>query len=164
MRLTNAIPALAVLLLAGCNDFVEVPNGPPGTVVRADYVVIRPVTTEDNPGAKGVTMEGRTVYFHPSERIIDLRHLDTRTARAAEMLGRPGQYVVWVHTNPAGNRLLGAWTSANVEKRVGVFVDDRLIATPVVKAAISDMIALDGGFTKAQAEAIVNRLRRGGAA
>jgi preprotein translocase subunit SecD len=81
-------------------------------------------------GAVGDSVYGQTFYFIPSERILDLRHLDLRTAKIEEQSGR---YAVSISTNPAGNQLLGAWTSANLEKRLGVILDGRLVDAPVIK-------------------------------
>jgi hypothetical protein len=101
---------------------------------------------------------GQTFYFRPEERILDLTNLDVRTAKVEKGLGSPESYVVAVHTNPVGEQLLREWTSAHIEKQLGVFVGG-----PIIKSPMSDMIVLDGDFTKAQAESVVARLEHGGA-
>src|ERR1700730_1154904 len=124
MRATRAI--VPVLFLAACNGFVgettvEKPGGPAVTVVDANYVILRQVFPGPRPGAVSANVYGRTLYFQPSERILDLRHLDLRTARV-EQTGPEGAFIVAVNTNPIGNKLLRAWTSTNLEKQLGVFV------------------------------------------
>ncbi|HVT03316.1 MAG TPA: hypothetical protein VHL58_08065 [Thermoanaerobaculia bacterium] len=157
--------ALLALLFLSCNGFVgeanvEVPAGAPISIVDPEYVVLRPVTATATPGAIAATVFGQTVYFIPSERVLDLRHLDPRTAKVEE---RPvGTYVVSIGTTPEGDHLLGSWTSANIEKQLGVFVGDSLVSAPLIKSKITGMVILDGGFTRPQAEAVVERLRRGG--
>ena len=166
MRLIQA--GLAILLLGNCDGFVgevsvDPPLGPPIAVVDADYVVLRPATTAELTNAKTATAYGQTLYFRPSERILDLRHLDLRTAKVEEPMPG-GTYVVSIETTPRGTQLLGGWTSANLGKQLGVFLDNRLISVPVIKSPITTLIVLDGDFTKAQAESVVSRLRRGGRA
>jgi preprotein translocase subunit SecD len=163
LKFINA--TLVVLFFASCDGFVgevtlKEPTGPPIAVVNADYVVLRPITSTITAGAVGDSLYGQTLYFIPSERILDLRHLDLRTAKIEEQSGR---YVVSIRTNPEGDQLVGAWTSANLEKRLGVFLDGRLVEAPVIKSRIAGMIVIDGDFTKSQADAVLARLRRGGA-
>ena len=160
--------AVIVVMLAGCNGFVgdvsvEKPAGKPIAVVDPNYVILRPVTTTPSPGLETATIYGRAVYFRPSERILDLHHLDIRTARIEGPVPS-GAYLISINTTPDGRQLLRAWTSENLEKQLGVFVGDRLISAPVIKSRIDDMIVLEGEFTKSQAEAVMNRLRRGGSA
>jgi len=164
MRAKRAV--VSILFLAACNGFVgkatvEKPSEAPVAVVNANYVILRPVSPQPSPGAASANIYGRIVYFQPSERILDLRHLDLRTARL-EQSGPKGWYIIAVNTTPVGNNLLRAWTSANVEKQLGVFVDERLISAPVIKSPITDMIILDGEFTREQAEAVLKRLLGGG--
>src|SRR6266446_4412759 len=166
MRATKAI--VLVLFLAACNGFVgettvEKPGGPAVAVEDANYVILRQVFAEPRPGAVSADVYGRTLYFLPSESILDLHHLDLRTARVEE-IGPEGAFIVVVNTNPIGNKLLRAWKSANLEKELGVFVGERLIDAPVINSPITDMIILDGGFTREQARAVMKRLLRGGAA
>ena len=160
MRASKAI--VSILFLAACNGFVgeatvEKPSGTSVAVVDANYVILRPVFAQPSPGAVSTSVYGRTVYFQPSERILDLRHLDLRTAKL-EQTGPEGSYIIAVNTTPVGNKLLRAWTSANLEKQLGVFVGERLISAPVIKSPITDMIILDGEFTREQAEAVLKRL------
>ena len=163
MKTSSAIAI--VLLVVGCNGFVgevqvDAPQGPPITIVDADYLILRPIAPAD-PGLTAATVHGQTVYYDPATRIMDLRHFDPRTAKVEEALA--GTYVVWIETTPEGDGLLGTWTSANVQKQLGVFVDGRLISAPHVQTKISGMIVIEDELTKDRAEAIVARLRRGGA-
>jgi len=164
--MTRAITAMFVLLVCSCDGFVgevkfDPPQGPPIAIVDPEYVVLRPVVSNPSSSMKAETVDGRTVYYEPSQRILDLRHLDPRTAEISE--GLAGEYVVLIRTTDEGNQLLQAWTSANVEALVGVFVGGRLISAPRIKSKLSDVILLEAGFTKPESQAIVARLRRGGA-
>jgi preprotein translocase subunit SecD len=140
-----------------CNGFVsevEIKLGDP------DFVVLRSVSAQPLPGKTAATVNQQTYYFDPGQRILDLRQLDPQTARLEQP--RPDLYIVSIHTTEEGNQLLGAWTAANINRHLGVFVDNRLISAPVIQSKITDLIVLDGSFTKAEAEEILARLRRGG--
>jgi preprotein translocase subunit SecD len=162
---------IAIVLLAAlfssCNGFVgeidvKKPTGPPVKIVDPEFVVLRSVKKEPMGGALSATLDQQRFYFNPDERILDLRHLDPRTAKVEEP--RANAYVISIQTTEEGDNLLGTWTSANLEKQLGIFVDNRLISAPIIKSRITGMIVLDGGFTNAQAEELLARLRRGGAA
>ena len=127
----------------------------------ADYLILRPILPAQGPGLTEATVQGQTVYYDPTTRIMDLRHFDPLTAKAEE---HAGAYVVSIDTTPEGDRLLGTWTSANVNKQLGVFLDGRLISAPHIQTKITSMIVIEDELTKDRAEAIVARLRRGGAA
>ncbi len=159
--------ALLTLVLLSCNRFADeakggAPAGAPIKIVDPNYVVLRPVYATAMPGSGTATIYGHDVWFLPSERILDLRNLDAQTAKVGE--GAEGTFVVLIQTTPEGDKLLGAWTSANLEKRLGIFLDKRLVEAPRIKSKIDSMIMVDGELTKPQAEAVVARLKRGGAA
>jgi hypothetical protein len=162
-KITGAI--LAVLLAVGCDGFVgeihlDSPQGSSIAVVDPDYLVLRSVTSLATPGSATATIYGQTVHYQPTVRIMDLRHFDPRTAKLEEAL--PGTYAVSIQTTPEGDQRLGEWTSANLERQLGVFVDEKLISAPHIKSKITAMIVIEDDFTKAQAEEVVARLRRGG--
>ena len=94
---------------------------------------------------------------------MDLRHFDPRTAKVEE--ARAGTYLVSIETTPEGERLLGTWTSANVKKQLGVFLDGRLISAPHIQTKITSMIVIEDELTKSSSRgdrgAITPR-RRGG--
>jgi len=161
----TACALFLIQLVAGCDGFVgelEVARGPKVAIVDADYLILRPILIAQGPGLTEATVDGQTVYYDPTTRIMDLRHFDPRTAKVEEF--RPGTYVVSIETTPEGDQLLGTWTSANVKKQLGVFLDRRLISAPHIQSKITSIIVIEDELTKARAEAIVARLRRGGAA
>lgn len=159
--------AFVVLSIVSCNGFfgeaeLLKPKGPPVAIKDPDYIILRAVKSETDSGGVSAAVHGRTVYYDPEERILDLSHLDPRTATIEQR--SHDVYVVFIGTTPEGNSRLTAWTSTNLEKQLGIFVGGRLVAAPIVKSPISGLIVLDGDFTKSDAEDIVARLRRGGAA
>lgn len=160
-----ACALLLIQLVIGCDGFVgdvQIGRGPEIAIVDADYLILRPILPPQSPGSTTATVHGQTVCYDPTTRIMDLRHFDPRTAKVEE--ARAGTYVVSIETTPEGDRLLGTWTSANVQKQLGVFLDGRLIFAPHIQTKITGMIVIEDELTKARAEAIVARLRRGGAA
>jgi len=167
--MSRKLQIVFLLLAAGaCNGFVgevhiDKPKRSPIRVIDPDYVILRPVSHAEQPGAISGTIYGRTIYYRPTDRIMDLRHFDLRTAKL-EQSGPAEEYVVALHTTPQGNELLRSWTSRNIGKQLGVFVGGRLIDAPRIKTPITDMIVLEGSFSKSQAEDILARLHRGGAA
>ena len=155
----SAILLLAVAMAAaGCNRSTAERRV---SVVDPDYVVLRPVTTTPADGASSAFVDGLTVYFKPAERVVDLRDIDPRTVRV--MKGPLDTCVVTVSMTPEGNRRLAEWTSANINRRLGIFVDNRLIEAPRVKSRVTNGFGINGDFTRSEAEAIAARLRRGGA-
>ena len=133
-------PALVCVLVAcsGCAGEPE-PTGPPIEVVEPDYVVLRPVTTSPSAGAMTATVNDEVVYFTDLDRVIDMRHLDARTVTVEEAR-EGGAYGVFIGTTVEGGELLGAWTSANVGRRVGVFVEQSLVGAPTIAGPFADRI------------------------
>jgi preprotein translocase subunit SecD len=167
MKMRQLTTALLTLVLLTCNRFADEAKGgaqagAPIKIVDSNYVVVRPVYDTAMPGSVTSTVYGHDVWFLPSERILDLRNLDARTAKVST--SPDGTFMVWIETTPEGSKLLGAWTSANLQKHLGIFLDNRLVAAPRIKSKIDGMIVIEDEFTKAQAEAVVARLKRGGAA
>lgn len=168
MRIVAAM--LFILSLAGCDGFVgevslPIPVGPRIAVVNPDYLVLRPVTKNATAGAESGVVYGQTLYFQRSDRLLDLSHFDLRTAALAEHFGPSSGDTcpISVSTTPAGSQALHQWTSAHVGQQLGIFLDGRLIAAPFIESPLSDMIVVDGDFTKPEAEAVLGRLRQGGA-
>jgi len=155
-------------MVIGCNGFVgevsfDEAEGEGATIEIADpdYLILRPVWPTQARGTVSATADGQTVYYVPTQRIMDLRHFDPRTARLEE--SGPGTYAVSLSTTADGNRLLGDWTAANLGRQLGVFVGGDLVAAPHIHSRITEMIVVGGEMTRVEAEAVVARMRRGGA-
>lgn len=147
-------------LFAACHDVQTDPlRGPQVAITNADYLVLRPVAPTPTAGSTPATVYEQTVYYDPTARIMDLRHFDPRTAQL-EQFGTT--YAVSIRPTPEGDEILGTWTSANVGRQLGLFVDGKLAAAPYVRSKITSMIIIESDFTKAGAEAVIARLRRGG--
>lgn len=163
MRIASAI--VLVLLLVSCDGVVSdvqvrAPSGPKIAITNPDYVVLRPVGSLPRPGSASSQLNGQTLYFDPTARILDLRHLDPATARIDA--GPVGTNVVAIRTTPEGDQLLGSWTTAHLDEQLGVFLNGQLLSAPHIKSKITDLIVIEGDFTEDQAKAVVARLKRGG--
>jgi hypothetical protein len=121
------------------------PQGPPVAIVKPDFIVLRSQTDHS--------------------MVIDLRHLDPRTAELAETNGPNGtpEYGIWIRTTDEGSRRLGRWSRDNIGRQVGIYLDGRLISAPTLSSEVEDAVFIGSIATKAEAEAVMARLRRGGA-
>ncbi len=138
-----------------------VPSTAPAVAApNPQYLVVRPMSAERFPGAREAVAYDRPLYFSETEVIVDLSDMQFQTAEASE--GSGGTHVIFVNTNAAGDEKLRTWTTANVGKTLGIFLDGRLISAPTIETPISGTIILEGGFSAEQARQVVERIRRGG--
>ncbi|HEY0158043.1 MAG TPA: hypothetical protein VGF28_12220 [Thermoanaerobaculia bacterium] len=116
------------------------PAAPSAPVANPGYLVLRP---------------------HPEgDVIIDLSDV---ALQEVEIAGGDGETaVVLINLNAAGAKKLTAWTSANVGKQIGVYLDGKLISTPRVVSPL-DSFVIDNELSKDEARKILARIRRGGA-
>lgn len=158
---------LLAVWLSSCNGFagegdLKKLTEPPIPIADPDYLILRAVSTEPGGDSASATLYDGTVYFNPRERILDLRSFDVRTARLDQF--HPDTFVILIDTTDEGSAALGKWTAAHLKKQLGIFVNDRLIAAPFITSRIDGTIVIADELTKSQAEEVLARLRRGGAA
>jgi preprotein translocase subunit SecD len=157
MRLSTTIAILALLIGGGMRSEAA---APPKPARNLKYVCIRPVSP--TPSAKRnvpATANGKTVYYDPDERVLDLGGLKTVGVKAEPF----GGYAITASLTPDAAKSFGAWTAAHLHEQVGIFVDDALVMAPIVQSRITDAIEVDGNYTREQAERIADRIRAGGA-
>ena len=156
---------LLIPLACGYADVASTPEAPepPIPVVKPEYVVLRPVRTDRATTSDSAVLGGQKFYFDAQERLLDLTHLDLRSASVELPVDTSGKYAVLVRTTAEGNKILHDWTRANVGHQLGVFLDGELIDAPKIISPIEWIVALGTDLTKNEAEAVVVRLRRGGA-
>src|SRR5687768_15271076 len=109
MRIVAAM--MLVLPLAGCDGFIGEASlrkalREPIAVVNPDYLVFRPVTKTPTAGAASGVVYEQTLYYQPADRLLDLTHLDLRTATLEDGLGPEGTSVITIATTPAGSQVL----------------------------------------------------------
>jgi preprotein translocase subunit SecD len=158
------IAALVLMIaLAGCDEYrarLKSPDEKTVAVANPDYVVLRAITAT---GTDTAVVDGNSVSFNAPDRILDLQHLRPESAKV-ETLDGSGRIAVAICTTPDGGKLLHDWTSQHISQQLGVFVGGRLISAPRIMSPIDECFVLDGGFTQAEAEDVVARVRSGGSA
>jgi preprotein translocase subunit SecD len=60
-----------------------------------------------------------------------------------------------------GSELLRKLSPANQGERLAVIVEERIVFAPRIWSVIDDSFSIKGSFTKAEAEHLVNAIRRG---
>jgi preprotein translocase subunit SecD len=146
MRLAAAVLMPLALLMAcqSAETNLQQPQGPPIEVVEPQYLVIRPLSQDGTP----------------LEPLLNLSHFDMRTAEVlASESG--GMYGVSIEPTPDGEKILSGWTAANIGKQLGVYLDGKLVSSPIIETRISSMILVQAE-NKEHAAQIVARMRRGG--
>jgi preprotein translocase subunit SecD len=73
--------------------------------------------------------------------------------------GSPPQYSVDVEFNASGAEKMRAATERNIGKRIAILLDGQVVMIPVLRASIATSARIDGDFTRAQAERIVNGIK-----
>ena len=96
---------------------------------------------------------GQAIYLETSALVTSS---DVTQARVLDAGG--GRFSVDVTLSDKASQRMSRATSAHVGKPVAILLDGRVLAAPVVRSPIGRSALLTGNFTRAQAEAIVNRL------
>jgi preprotein translocase subunit SecD len=118
-----------------------------GAVTFALRLVVPCDTTNTSPpmSIKGDAQE----FCLEHQTIVD--EADVKSAAVTNE--QKGPWVRLTLMDAASKRLLEA-TRKNIGKRIAVVLNGRLIAVPVVQAAISDNVPITGSFTQQQADDI----------
>jgi preprotein translocase subunit SecD len=118
-----------------------------------DQVDILPGTREDALGrASGVE-------FYPVNKTVPVSGRDLKTARSEK--GRMGTPVVGFTLTPDGAPKFGALTGANVNRRLAIVLDNRVVSAPNINSRIDDRGTIEGNFTSQQAGDLALILRSG---
>jgi hypothetical protein len=96
----------------------------------------------------------RLIYLHP-EIVVS----NDDIARSWVFQDGPG-FSVAVEFLPSGAERMRQATTAHVGRPVAILIDGRVVATPTVRAPIGDSAVINGVYTQAQAERIVNGIDR----
>lgn len=133
---------------------------PSAPVANPGYLVLRPLRPAPFPDAEQGSAHGSTHYFAKDDVVLDLSDV---ALQEVEITGTDGETAgLLITTNAAGAAKLKAWTTANVGKQLGVFLDGKLISAPRVVSPL-DSFVLDNELSKDEAKKILARIRRGGA-
>jgi len=111
---------------------------------------------EDNsgPGLHEAKVVGsdRSIYLH-EEVIVD--NGDITTARIVEGSSR-SQYAIEVKFSASGAEKMRAATASHIGKPMAILLDGRVVMAPTLRSLVGASAMVTGGFTKAEAEKIVN--------
>ncbi|MDX6611104.1 MAG: preprotein translocase subunit SecD [Blastocatellia bacterium] len=86
---------------------------------------------------------------------------DLRKASAIEGRIRSQDYIIQFTLKPAGAEKFGTWTAANINRYIGVAVNDEVKSIAYIKSQITDQGEISGRFTKQSAEDIAQGLNSG---
>jgi TonB family protein len=115
---------------------------------------IRLAETSPGSGLVAVAVGGNgQVYLHAGAVLTTADVVDAQVVDAGG-----GRFSVQVRFTNLGSRRMAAATRAHVGRPVAIVLDGVVLAAPVVRSAIGESALLTGDFSRAQAEAIVERL------
>jgi hypothetical protein len=113
------------------------PDDGPATPVHVQF---RFAGMEPVPGWEAFDLDGIPFYLEPAV-LLDETHFALASARR----GRGEVWHVEVILTEEGTRLLGEITAENLERRLGMVVDGKLLSAPIIKAPITQGRALISG-------------------
>jgi SecD/SecF fusion protein len=99
-------------------------------------------------------LNGGRIYLH-EERVIT--NDDVAQARVVEI---DGEFSIAITLAPDGAARMASATSAHMGKPLAIIVNGEVIAAPIVRDRIGNAALITGLFTRAQAEHLVEGLRR----
>ena len=116
---------------------------------------IRLADAMPSAGLTAATVDGtgQAIYVQTSALVTAS---DVTQARVLE--GGGGRFSVDVTLSDEASQRMSRATAAHIGKPVAIMLDGRVVAAPLVRSPIGRNALLSGNFTRAQAEAIVNRL------
>ena len=118
-----------------------------------DQVDILPGTREDALGrASGLE-------FYPVNKTVPVSGRDLKTARVEK--GRIGTPVIGFTLTPDGAPKFAALTGANVNRRLAIVLDNRVVSAPNINNKIEERGTIEGSFTTQQASDLALILRSG---
>jgi preprotein translocase subunit SecD len=99
------------------------------------------------------------VYLDPKV-ILDLRDVK-RTYAEVDSSSSPISYPVYIELTPDGSAKLSAYSKANIHTRIGIIVDRKLLAAPMIQGHIrSGLLPLPYSSSKEEAEQLVGEISK----
>jgi preprotein translocase subunit SecD len=104
---------------------------------------------------------GRVVgqLFYPINKNVPVSGRDLKNARIQK--GSVGQPVIGFSLTPEGAPKFEALTKANVNRRLAIVLDNKVVSAPNIESAISGEGVIQGSFTQQQASDLALVLRSG---
>jgi preprotein translocase subunit SecD len=140
----RALTIAAVLLL---------PGGVRAAEPAKAKVEFRLAQLEPGDGLAEMMSNGQKIYV---AKTASLTNTDIASAKAVEASDPEGRdtYAVEVRMTKVGGEKLAELTEKNREKMLAIFVDGKLITSPVIRSKISVAAWITGKYTKKDAEAL----------
>ncbi len=154
-RIPAALMAAIVLIVAGI-----VAGGAriwwqgAATLQAAIRFEVRLAEDQPGPGLREARIAGsdRVVYVH-QEIVVT----NDDIARSNVVQGdEPSRYGVGMEFNAAGAQKMRQATASHVGRPVAILIDGDVVTAPVLRAPISTYAVINGDYTQAEAERIVN--------
>lgn len=136
-----------------------------GGTVPANRKVV-PYFDRDEPTAGGQNTTDPNAKKPSSYVVIEVPSVvdgsELRNASAVNSRGGGADdYQIQFSLKPNGAQKFGAWTGANINEYMGVFLNDQIKSIAFIKSQISDSGEISGRFTKQSAEDLAVALRSG---
>ena len=116
-------------------------------------VDILPGTREDELGRAAGT------EYYAVRKTVPVTGTDLKNARVQK--GRLGEPNVGFSLTPEGSKKFGELTGANVNRRLAIVLDNKVVSAPNIKNRIDDQGSIEGNFTAQQAADLSLILRSG---
>jgi preprotein translocase subunit SecD len=111
---------------------------------------------EDQPAAglqaARIPNSDRTIYLHRDVLVTNSDIADSRIVPGS----KPDTFWIDVKLTTDGARKMHDATAAHIGKPVAILLDGDVVMAPTVRSALGDAAVINGDFTRAQAERIVN--------
>lgn len=162
----GVMSALLGLLALACRGR-EALSATAVVVRNPGYLVVRSITREadaEHTVRVDLPYAGSGYGFVSDEALLDLTAFDL--GGATVLGGRTsivGEATIWLPLKPDASRRLEDWSARRPGERLGIFLEGRLVAAPQIKTAVGGGMPL-AVAGKSEADAVLKRLRAGGAA
>lgn len=147
------IAALGLLPLAGCALFqpgTARPSGPPKqTALRFHVAAVDPQEGYQRTADEA----GQPLYVAASPLLTEA------DVQYASVWNNRQRSLLFLEFGPRGTAMLGQTTAGDIGKRLAIFIDDQLVASPVIARPLTQgKVYVDGEFSKTRADEIVRGL------
>ena len=138
-------------------------EGNPASTAQAVYDSLQPAqraAVDIFPGTREDEL-GRAagVEYYAVTKTIPVSGRDLKNARVQK--GRVGEPVIGFSLTPDGAPKFGELTGNNVNRRLAIVLDNKVVSAPVINSRIDDEGVIEGTFTQQQAADLALVLRSG---
>lgn len=136
----------------------------PVPVVNAEYLTIKPVSTERSEIYTEEAVDpatGQQLYVS-DEILLDLTHVNCTTANLERSERESEGWSVTMLLTPEGQRARAEWSGDRVAKSVGIFIQGKLLYDATIAGRVRDPQMLIFGLSQERAEEIRDAIASGG--